>query len=240
MLSIIIITKNEERRLPRLLKSVRKQNFKDYEIIVSDAKSTDNTRKIARKFGCKIVDGGIPSVGRNNGAKVARGDILLFLDGDSNIQKGFLEQNLEEFKKRELVIAVPISKPISNNAIDLSLSWIYKIFMLFIQYFSPHGGGMAMFCKSIIFKKTKGFNELRVSGEDHDLIKRCVKYGKFRVLESKPILIDMRRFNKDGRVKTISKYIMMGISELFGVPPTLINYTMQGVNPKEEIKKRQK
>ena len=80
MLSIIIITKNEEKCLPRLLESIKRQNFRDYEIIVSDAQSTDRTREIALAYGCKIVEGGLPSVGRNNGARVAKGEILLFLE----------------------------------------------------------------------------------------------------------------------------------------------------------------
>ena len=81
-LSIVIITKNEQQYLPRLLHSIKMQEFKDYEIIVSDAQSTDKTRAIAKSFGCKIVEGGLPSVGRNNGAKVANAPLILFLDAD--------------------------------------------------------------------------------------------------------------------------------------------------------------
>jgi glycosyltransferase involved in cell wall biosynthesis len=79
MLSIIIITKNEEKYLPKLLNSIKKQNYKNYEIIVSDAKSIDSTRKIAKKCNCKIINEGLPSIGRNNGAKYTKGDLLLFL-----------------------------------------------------------------------------------------------------------------------------------------------------------------
>ena len=46
MISIVIPTLNEEKYLPKLLVSIKKQHYKDYEIIVADAGSKDNTRKI--------------------------------------------------------------------------------------------------------------------------------------------------------------------------------------------------
>ena len=90
MLSIIIPAYNEEKYLPRLLRCIKEQTYKDYEIIIADANSTDKTRQIAKKYGCKIAKGGLPAVGRNNGAKIAKGDILLFLDADAKFNKNFL------------------------------------------------------------------------------------------------------------------------------------------------------
>ena len=86
MLSIIIPTLNEEKYLPRLLESIRRQNFSDYEIIVSDGGSSDKTEEIAKSFKATFfVDSSIrhPSAQRNNGARISKGDTLLFLDADS-------------------------------------------------------------------------------------------------------------------------------------------------------------
>ena len=96
MLSIVIPAFNEEKYLTRLLDSIKKQTYKNYEIIIADADSKDNTRKMAKKYGCKVIKGGIPAVGRNNGAKVAKGDILLFMDADAIIGEKFLENGLNE------------------------------------------------------------------------------------------------------------------------------------------------
>ena len=74
ILSIIIPTYNEEEYLPVLLDSIKSQSFDDYEIIVADANSTDKTREIAESYGCIVVAGGLPAVGRNNGAKIAKGE----------------------------------------------------------------------------------------------------------------------------------------------------------------------
>ena len=65
MLSVIIPTFNEEKYLPRLLDSLARQTYTDYETIVADADSTDATRAIASQHGCRIVPGGRPAEGRN-------------------------------------------------------------------------------------------------------------------------------------------------------------------------------
>ena len=72
-LSIIIPTFNEEYYLPPLLESIRCQDFSDYEVVVADAGSEDDTIEIAKNWGCKVVKGGLPAVGRNRGAEVAQG-----------------------------------------------------------------------------------------------------------------------------------------------------------------------
>src|SRR6056297_1802056 len=103
MLSIIIPTLNEEDFLKNTLKEIKRQDFENYEIIVADAGSNDNTKEIAKDFNCKIVEGGSPAQGRNSGAEVAQGDILLFLDSDLiKIYEKDLKKGVAEFKKKNL------------------------------------------------------------------------------------------------------------------------------------------
>ncbi|MFA7385400.1 MAG: glycosyltransferase, partial [Candidatus Paceibacterota bacterium] len=64
MISIIIRTLNEEKHLPLLLDSIENQGLHNYEIIVSDAGSSDRTLEIAKKRNCKIVKGGLHGKGR--------------------------------------------------------------------------------------------------------------------------------------------------------------------------------
>jgi len=99
-LSIVIPTYNEEKYLPHLLKAIKRQTFKDYEIIVSDNHSKDKTRVIAKQFGCKIVDGGLPGKARNNGAKVAKGKYIFFLDADVVFGPTYIEQMLKKLKEK--------------------------------------------------------------------------------------------------------------------------------------------
>ena len=106
ILSIIIPTYNEEEYLPVLLESIKQQDFSDYEIIVADADSKDNTIKIAEEYGCIAAEGGMPAVGRNNGAKVAKGDYLLRLDSDLKLTEDYLAKVIYEFKMERLGIAI--------------------------------------------------------------------------------------------------------------------------------------
>ena len=106
MLSIIIPTLNEENYLPLLLAEIKKQDFDDYEIIVADANSGDDTLRVAKAFGCKVTQGGLPAKGRNEGAKIASGDLLLFIDADAVfLPENFLKDLVEKFQKRNLDIA---------------------------------------------------------------------------------------------------------------------------------------
>lgn len=86
-ISVIIPTYNEERLLPRCLKSVTSQHYprKDIEIIVVDDGSTDRTKEIAKKFGAKIIHNGTHHIerGKSIGLKNARGTYIFFIDADN-------------------------------------------------------------------------------------------------------------------------------------------------------------
>jgi glycosyltransferase involved in cell wall biosynthesis len=233
MLSIIIITKNEEKTLPRLLESIKNQDFKDYELILSDASSTDKTKDIAKKYCCKIIKGGLPAEGRNNGARVAKGDILLFLDSDTKLPLNFLSKNLKEFNEEKLTIAIPFPIPLSKKYSYQIIFKSYRSFAVITQFFIPNGGGFCIFCKKEIFEKIGGFDETLILGEDHDLIRRCSKYGKFRILKNKPILLDIRRLDKEGRFLFLVKYITWGYQQIIlgkKARNSRFSYNMQGVN----------
>ena len=118
IISIIIPTKNEERFLPGLLKSIKKQTLKNIEIIIADANSTDKTKIIAKRKKCKIINGGFPDEGRNNGAKISSSKTLLFLDSDIILpSENFLERLLSEFKKKKLDVAGVYLKSIKTEKI---------------------------------------------------------------------------------------------------------------------------
>jgi len=217
MLSIIIPTKNEEKYLPILLSQIKKQNFKDYEIIVADAGSTDKTVEIAKSFGCKVVKGGLPAKGRNEGAKVAKGDIFLFMDADNiYLPDGFLENLISEFKKRDLGVA---SFPIypKGNFVDKICYFLYNKFVEIFQKWTAFATNSVLI-KREVFEKIGGFDEEIKIGEDHDLAKRASKISKFGFIKTEPVLTSPRRFERDGRLRTYLKYIFAGIYMFFFGP----------------------
>ncbi|MBU0929856.1 MAG: glycosyltransferase [Nanoarchaeota archaeon] len=215
-LSIIIPTLNEERDLPNLLNSIKKQSFNDYEIIVADNKSKDKTRSIAKKFKCRIVKGGLPPEARNNGAKIAKGDYLLFLDADVILSHNFLEETLNEFESRKIDIATTEFIPLSDKKIDKMMYDFSNNFVKAIQFIKPFGAGFCILIKKDIHNKIKGFNENLVLCEDHDYNQRAAKFGKFRVLKKPKIFISVRRFEKEGRRTLALKYAKSTIYHIIG------------------------
>lgn len=215
-LSIIIPTLNEEKYLPKLLQSIRGQDFKDYEIIVSDGKSKDNTRQIARKSGCKIVAGvGRPGIGRNKGARTAKGKYLLFLDADIILPENFLKQAIIEFEERGLDIAFCSPNPIEDTIGNKLFLEIFNIFNGIAQYAKPFGGGFCLLVKKEMHKKINGFNEDIYYLEDVDYIQRAAGVGRFRVLKPR-ILISMRRFAIEGRWNSMKRYILTYLYRMAG------------------------
>lgn len=53
--SVVIPAFNEEKFLPNCLKSLKEQDFKDFEIIVVNNNSIDKTAKIAKEFGARVI-----------------------------------------------------------------------------------------------------------------------------------------------------------------------------------------
>ena len=181
---------------------------------MADAGSIDRTLEIAKEYGCRIVPGGLPARGRNEGAKVAQGDTLLFMDADNIfLPEKFLENLLEEFKKRKLDIA---SFPIypQGNGFDKFAYGLYNNWVNLTQRFFAYATN-AVLVRKKIHQKIGGFDEEIKIAEDHDFAKRASKVGKFGFIKTKPVLTSLRRFERDGRFKTYLKYFLAGIHMIF-------------------------
>jgi len=234
MLSIIIPALNEEKCLPLLLREIKKQNFEeDYEIIVADADSQDKTVEIAKSFGCKITKGGLPAKGRNEGAKIAKGDTFLFFDADNiYLPDNFLTDLLSEFKKRNLaVVSFPIFP--DGNSFDKFAYRLYNFGAKLTQKFFAFATN-AVLVKREIFRKINGFDEEIKIGEDHDFAKRAAKIGRFGFIKTEPVLTSVRRFERDGRFKTYLKYLLVGIYMFFlgPVKSDIFKYRFDGLTNK--------
>ena len=217
ILSIIIPTYNEEEYLPVLLDSIKKQNFSDYEVIIADANSEDRTREIAEEYGCIVVDGGMPSVGRNNGAKVAKGDYLLFLDSDLKLTEDYLRDVIYEFQMERLGIAITQMKPLSEKSEDKLLHNLANYFMISVEKIKPHGAGCyGIIVKRELHEKCGGFNEELNFGEDSDYINRLGRVEQFKVLRKAKIGVSTRRLEEEGIETLIQQYGKSTLNDFVG------------------------
>ena len=239
MISIIIPTLNEERNLPLLLESLRNQTYRDFEVIIADANSKDKTREIAKEWGCKIIDGGLPGVGRNRGAEAAKGEILIFLDSDVVLPPDFLENVFKEFKGRKLDIAGCYVQPLTDKDIDNLLYGFANLYFRLTQFFLPQAAGHCIVVKKKIHQKINGFDEKIKLTEDFDYSKRAAEIGKFRFLEKVKIPVSMRRLDQEGRMTMATKYILIGIYfALFGgIKSDIFKYRFSHYGKKKETLK---
>lgn len=238
MISIVIPTYNEEVYLPYLLRSIQGQTFKDFEIIVADAFSTDGTRAVAESFGARVVDGGKPGAGRNRGAEAARGELILFLDADVVLpDPWFLQMTVAEFQKRKFAAATCKIHPLSAKAVDQVFHEVYNYFMWVTAGIMPHAPGFCIFVRKDVHEAIKGFDEEIRLAEDHDYAERAGKVGKFGILKSYRIPVSVRRLDRDGRLNVAIKYLLceLHMRTRGAVKSDIFNYTF-GYPRKEKVK----
>lgn len=216
LISIIVITKNEQFYVNNLILNVKNQTYENFEIIISDNQSTDNTLNICKQFDVNIVNGGIPSTGRNRGAYHSKGTILLFLDADATLSEDFLANNIGEFIERDLDIAITLGRAIQTEWYFKFLLLIANFFVQIIRPFKPHGGGAnGIVVRKEIFDRLNGFNE-KIFFDDVDFIERASKMCRFGILKSERIGISFRRFKRDGIIKTCFKVLLSTIFDCVG------------------------
>lgn len=225
--ALIIPTKNEEKSLPPLLKSLKKQTFNKFDILIADANSKDKTISIAKKYNCTIVEGGLPAIGRDNGAKEAikRGaKTLIFIDSDVVIpKKDFIKKVVNEFKKRNLDVACTEIEPIevkNRKILNAETKLFYHVYNLILNSSSKGKSPFMqnfMVSKSKVHNKIGGFGNLDF-GEDSAYSKKAVRMGyKFGVLKSPgKIALSIRRFEEKGFWKMVILYLYFNARIIFG------------------------
>jgi glycosyltransferase involved in cell wall biosynthesis len=99
-ISIVVPVKNEEKRINATLQSLAKIDYPNYEVIIVDGGSTDDTINSAKEFPFKIIQAtnSTPGQGRNIGVKNSSGEVIAFTDGDCMPEKNWLKNALSYLK----------------------------------------------------------------------------------------------------------------------------------------------
>jgi glycosyltransferase involved in cell wall biosynthesis len=170
-------------------------------VVVADAHSSDRTRQIAQEAGCTVVDGGLPGAGRNAGARASRGTLLLFLDADVRIGPGFVGDAAGEFLRRRLDVATcPYDPDRADHGCGL-LFLGYNAILRRSPHVRPLCGGACILITRKLFEQAGGFDGgLRVA-EDHDLVRRAARFGRFRILRTVRLVLSTRRMRAEGTLR---------------------------------------
>ena len=208
-ISIVIPTLNESEYLPKLLDSIKKQTFTDYEVIVADAGSKDGTVEAAEKEGALVVAGGMPGVGRNRGARVANGDIIFFFDADVLLPETFLENAYNEMQSKSIDLATCEFWPQSEYRLDKLMFQFSNLIVKLNAAINPRAAGFCIFVTRRLFRQVGGFDETLKLAEDHDFVERAAKFRPLKVLDSTSMTVSIRRLTKEGRFSLLEKYFQV-------------------------------
>lgn len=219
--SIVIITLNESERIENLLSDIAKQTYQNFEVIVVDSDSNDNTRDLAKAFADRIPNLTIHnmhtkgvSLGRNTGAKLAKHERLLFLDADVRLEPDFLAKAETHLSANGIEVA-----GVYMSAKDLPLH--YKIAyigfnagMYLTQFGFPTAVGACILSTKRAHQQLGGFDQEIQLCEDCDYVKRASKTWRFRFI---PVAFsfDPRRLKQDGFFSTGLKYLHANVRRFF-------------------------
>ena len=239
-ISIIIPTLNEERYLPKLLRSLQVQTFRDFEIIVADASSTDRTVLIARSYNAKVVDGGLPAVGRNAGAAAAEGDFLFFFDADVVLPPDFLGTAYDEIQERYSDLATCEFRPISDITLDKVIHHFINWFIRTTARVDPKAFGFAIFVSRRLFELSGGFDGSIIFGEDAEFMKRVSQLHPMIFLKDPILDVSVRRFKKEGRFAYAGKGIKLNLYRAFKgeIREEVIEYEFGHYDEKRDLEKK--
>lgn len=215
-LSIIVPAYNEEEHIEKCLKSLSKQKNKNFELIIVDNSSTDNTIKMAKKYSRNIYiekRRGYHNV-VSKGVLKSSGDLIAVCDADGIYPKDWTQKVYDTFHKNKDIVA--FYGTIKLHDVNKYTRKIYeKIFYNFMVYMKYRGvdvcNGPNFVFKKSAYKKAGGYGHkvYDQAGVDIEFGIRLKKVGKIIFVPSIFMWGSLRRAEKQGLIKMIYKNLVM-------------------------------
>jgi glycosyltransferase involved in cell wall biosynthesis len=179
LMSFIIPAWNEEALLPRCLQSLH-QAAQDvcisYEIVVADDDSSDDTADVARAFGAQVMPCRYRQIAsaRNAGARLAKGDILVFVDADTQVTAEVVRGTLKAVVGGATYGGADVDW---DGRIPL-WSRLYLRTAETMNRWRRLASGAYLFCTRDAFDRAGGFDESLYAAEEYDFSQRLGKGKK--------------------------------------------------------------
>lgn len=215
-LSVVIPAYNEEAYLPRLLDTIdeARRRFggaeESIEVIVADNRSTDATARIAADRGCIVVSVERRAIGavRNGGARNARGDILAFVDADTQVHPDTFTEIADALNDPAVVGgATGIRFERTSAGIKLTFAMLVLagslVRIAIGERPTTNVDTGVTFCRRRDFEELGGYSEERLFGEDAQFLIDLKRFGRQRrqhltsVMKAKAVF-STRKFDKYG------------------------------------------
>lgn len=179
LVSLVITTKNEEKNIEPVMKSIEAQSYKTIETILVDNGSTDRTKELARKYTDKVYDKGPERSAQRNFGMIekAKGKYVMFIDCDMILSSHLIENCVEMMEKGDCV-ALHIPE------IVLGKNYWSKVRRFERSFYNGTVIDGARFFRKDKFVEVGGFDETMSGPEDWDIDKKIKKIGKIGLLNS--------------------------------------------------------
>jgi glycosyltransferase involved in cell wall biosynthesis len=173
-------------------------------VLVADANSTDRTREIVASFRDRlnvgVIPGGMPSVGRNQGAAQAETPYVLFIDADIELaDRSLIRRCIEKAQSKRLHCVTTNIICRGGNWIDKLLYEVIDVFQYLSYLHRPFATGMFMLFDREKFWQLGGFHEQIHFAEDYKLSQK-VDRSRFAVVRG-GVYTTNRRFKKMGHLR---------------------------------------
>jgi glycosyltransferase involved in cell wall biosynthesis len=200
IITIVIPCKNEEDYIHYLLEHLKRQNIGNTRIIIADA-STDKTREVIEankgSLNIEIIQGGLVSTAKNNGARLVTTPYILFIDSDVRFFNDYVINDCINLIQRENLDLIGLNIKCYDGDIRTQIGFmVFNAINNILQYWSPFAVGAFMLTRTDKFWEYGGFGEKYGTSEDFFLSK---KYDpkKFKLVNHY-FGQDSRRFVKMG------------------------------------------
>ncbi len=217
-ISIIIPAHNEEGLLAKTIESALAQDYHDFEVIVVNNASTDNTENIAKKYPVVLVNELRPGsqLAREAGRRVARGELIANIDADCLPPSDWLRRGVGVFREDPLVVA--LTGPYDyydSGRIFRKVSYSFQKYIYrHLNSFLSRGGKRGILIGGNILLRAKaleaagGYNtSILFYGDDTDTAKRLASQGKIVFDKDFVMPSSARRFKSQGVARTMTLYI---------------------------------
>ncbi len=215
MISVIIPTLNEARNLPGLLRALQGETTA-HEVLVVDAYSLDGTAAQARDLGARVVMSD-PGRGRqiHEGARHARGGILLFLHADTVFPPGGLAAVDRALTARP-------DAPGGNFRLlfdgDDGFSRWLEGFYAWIRARGVYYGDSGIFVRRDVYQDLGGISPVALM-EDYDFVRRLERAGETLCIGEAPLITSSRRFRGRRPAMIVMGWLWIHGLFLLGVSP---------------------
>jgi glycosyltransferase involved in cell wall biosynthesis len=184
--------------------------MKSTKVFLADAGSTDGTPELAMSFtgrlDIEVIPGGLPSVGRNAGARRATTPYVLFIDADMELKDPTLLRRAMWLAERRRLHCVTTNIWCSQGSVrDRSLYFLNNIAQYGSLMVKPFSTGMFMLFEKATFDRLGGFNEGALYAEDY-LLSKQVRSRKFGIVRG-CIQTTNRRFKSMGHMKIVGMFL---------------------------------